>query len=304
MSALDYNPAVRATKRPRVSDGQPWQDDELFPTPPWATRALCRHVLPRLEAADPVTGLYPLSALDPACGEGHMALALREYFPLVTASDVHAYGFGGLGDFLHPSEIYAPRDWVVTNPPFNLGPDFVRRAFAVAKRGVAMLVRTAFLEGEERYRELYARTPPALIAQFVERVPMHRGRWVVNGTSATAYCWLVWHTDRAEGADPAFMWIPKSRQALSRPDDWLRFSGCMDLPRTHPAVKLMEDAGVRRQLTLAELKSHLASRAAGAPAGRPTSADARSGLRPAADGERPAPASIGDIRRELEARLI
>ena len=48
MSALDYNPAVRATKRPRVSDGQPWQDDELFPTPPWATRALMQIVLPRL----------------------------------------------------------------------------------------------------------------------------------------------------------------------------------------------------------------------------------------------------------------
>ncbi len=258
---------------------EPADSLDFFPTPPWATRAFCRHVLPAFETADPVTGLYPLQAIDPACGEGHMALALREYFPLVTASDIHPYGFGDRGDFLHPDEIYAPRDWVITNPPFNLGAAFVQRAMTVAKRGVAMLVRTAFLEGEGRFAELFSRTPPAAIYQFVERVPMHRGRWVVDGTTATAYCWLVWHTSQPDGAEPAFRWIPKSRQALSRPDDWLRFSGCMDLPKTHPAIKAMEAAGIRRLLTLAELRLHLSA-------------------------QRPAPASLADIRRELEARLI
>ena len=41
--------------------------------------------------------------------------------------------------------------------------------------------------------------------------------------------------------DPLFTWIPKSRRALSKPDDWLRFSGCMDLPKEHAAMKALEE---------------------------------------------------------------
>lgn len=219
---------------------EPTDSLDFFPTPPWATRALCVHVLPRFEPIDTNTGLFPMMAADPACGEGHMALALREYFPTVTATDIFGYGFGGIADFLHPDERFAPRDWIITNPPFNLGPEFVLRALALARRGVAMLVRTAFLEGEGRYDELYRSNPPHMIAQFIERVPMHRGRWVINGKTATSYCWLVWHKVAPRPADPPFTWIPKSRQLLTKPDDWLRFGGCMDLPKDHEAVRLIE----------------------------------------------------------------
>lgn len=261
---------------------EPADSLDFFPTPPWGTRALCAHVLPRFETVDARTGLYPLNALDPGCGEGHMALALRDYFPVVTASDVFPYGFGDVGDFLHPSEIYAPRDWVIMNPPFNLAVEFVKRAFEVARRGVAVLVRTAFLEGEERHDTLFARTPPALVAQFIERLPMHRGRWVVNGKTATSYCWLVWHTNQpASAREPAFAWIPKSRASLTRHDDWLRFSGCMDIPKGHPA----NPDGHARQLTLAELQERVKKMRA---------------MR----AERPAPATIADIKRDMEARLL
>jgi hypothetical protein len=219
---------------------EPADSLDYFPTPPWGTRAFCEHLLPRFERRDAATGVYGLDALDPCCGEGHMALALREYFPIVTASDLFGYGFGDRGDFMHPDEIYAPRDWVVMNPPFNLGVEFILRALKVARRGVAALVRTGFLEGEERQDRLFAPTPPALVAQFVERLPMHRGRWVVNGKSATAYSWLVWHTHQPRG-EPRFCWLPKSRRQLTRHDDWLRFSGCQDLPPTHPAMAVRRD---------------------------------------------------------------
>ena len=217
---------------------EPADSLDYFPTPPWATRAFVRHVLPKFETVDYLTGIYGLSALDPACGEGHMALALRESLYLVTASDIFPYGFGGVADFLRPYNIAAPRDWVITNPPFNLGPDFVLRALSIAKRGVAMLVRTAFLEGEERQERLFQHHKPAMVAQYVERVPMHRGRWVVNGTTATAYCWIVWHTNHNANAEPSFMWIPKSRRVLTKHDDWLNFSGCVDIPKKHEAMKL------------------------------------------------------------------
>ncbi|ESY05257.1 MULTISPECIES: hypothetical protein [unclassified Mesorhizobium] len=278
MNARLENTAVMAR---RV---EPADSLDFFPTPPWGTRAFCTHVLPRFETPDENTGLFPLMAIDPACGEGHMALALREYFPLVTASDVFDYGFGGVADFLHPDANLAPRDWIITNPPFNLGPDFVLAALDLARRGVAMLVRSAFLEGEGRFAKLYRRNPPHIIGQFIERLPMHRGRWVINGTTATSYCWLVWHKHSRRPADPAFSWIPKSRKLLSKPDDWLRFNGCMDVPKNHAvmrAIEALKKPKVYREpvLTIAQVRAE-AERLA-----------------------RPVPATIADITREL-GRLL
>lgn len=235
---------------------EPADSLDYFPTPPWATRAFCTHVLPLFEVIDPVTGLFGVDAIDPACGEGHMAAVLREYMPAVTASDIFPYGFGGVADFMHPDEIYAPRGWVITNPPFKLAVDFVQRALSIAKRGVAMLVRTAFLEGEERQELLFGPNPPALIAQYVERVPMHKGRWSVNGTSATAYCWLVWLAGGAR--EPRFTWIPKSRKILTNPDDWMRFGGCFDLDAKHQAVQLAEQWKRQPALSLAAVRANMA----------------------------------------------
>jgi hypothetical protein len=63
-------------------------------------------------------------------------------------------------------------DWIITNPPFNLACEFALRAISIARAGVALLVRSAWSEGGDRYRDLFSKHPPALIAQFAERVPM------------------------------------------------------------------------------------------------------------------------------------
>lgn len=259
---------------------EPADSLDFFPTPPWATRAFCEHVLPHFEVFDPITKLSGLaiSAWDPACGEGHMALALEDAFDSVVASDIFDYGFGTVADFLHP-ELRAPDvDWIVTNPPFNQGPDFVLRALDHARRGVAVLVRMQFLEGEKRLETLFRPTPPAAIYQFAERVPMHRGRWVVNGSTATAYAWVVWRRDATPGTE--FHWIPKSRIALSRHDDWLRFSGCEDLPKEHAAMK--QQGGYREPVvTLAQVRAEAEAKRAAA-----------------------APATIGDVKQAVMARLL
>ncbi len=255
---------------------EPADSLDFFPTPPWATRAFCTHVLPAFEPAP----LQYLVAVDPACGEGHMALALEEYFGQVEASDIFDYGYGTVADFLHPDHPgYAQCDWIITNPPFNLAGDFIRQALKLARRGVAMLCRTQFQEGEDRHATIFAPHPPVAIAQYIERVPMHRGRWVVNGKSATAYEWFVWLKEPA-GHRTAFQWIPKSRLVLSRHDDWLRFSGCMNLPKTHAAMVLAEELarpkGYRPPaLTLAEVRAE------------------------AEREQRPVPATLGDIAAAL-----
>lgn len=194
---------------------EPHDSLDYFPTPPWATRALCRY----LEHADPIE---TMRAWEPACGEGHMARPLAEYFGMVYASDVHEHGFGDRLDFLWPYQGPA-FDWIITNPPFRLADQFAQTAIDRAVRGVALFVRAAFLEGKERYRTLFSVRKPSAILQFTERVPLVKGRVDKEAASATAYCWIVWRCRPHKPAGdtvPAFIWIPPCRKQLEREGDY------------------------------------------------------------------------------------
>ena len=184
-----------------------------FPTPPWATRALCEWIA----SHDDRLCIFQ-TALEPACAEGHMVKALAEYFSTVDGSDVHDYGFGCVRDFLWIEDLYGSYDWSITNPPFRLADQFATKALKLAGRGVALLVRTAFLEGGERYRTLFCKTPPSDILQFCERVPMFKGRLDRKGSTATAYCWLVWRKRAPHGTH--FHWIAPCRKRLERDSDY------------------------------------------------------------------------------------
>jgi hypothetical protein len=182
-----------------------------FPTPPWATRGLLEHVLDKER-------LSSHTCLEPACGAGHMAKVLKEYFSEVKSSDAYHYGYGTVRDFLtYPYEMNAV-DWVITNPPFRLAEVFVLRALHVARLGVAILARTVFLESSGRYREIFEETPPTIFAQFVERVPMVKGRLDRNATTATGYAWFVW--DKQTRVAPRLAWIPPCRKELEKYDDY------------------------------------------------------------------------------------
>jgi len=182
-----------------------------FPTPPWATRALIEHVLKD-------KALSSMSCLEPACGVGHMAKVLKEYFQKVEAADVWDYGYGSVRNFLVHEYKLESYDWLITNPPFRLAEEFVLRALPVVRSGVAILARTVFLESSGRYRAIFEKTPPATFAQFVERVPMVKGRLDKSATTATGYCWLVWR--KSAQAFPQLVWIPPCRKALERVDDY------------------------------------------------------------------------------------
>lgn len=212
---------------------EPHDSLDYFPTPPWATRALCewlQNPADRLFGGPehaPTTG--NLTVWEPACGEGHMAWPLLEYFRTVLATDVHDYGASfpeqaAVVDFLWDTPEAVKEiavDWVITNPPFRLAARFITKARREATEGVAMLVRTAFLEGQVRHRKLFSESPPSVILQFSERVPMVKGRLDRKKSTATAYCWLVWFTGSALSNTPTrFEWIAPCRKRLDRDADW------------------------------------------------------------------------------------
>lgn len=203
---------------------------DFFPTPPWATRALCEHLNRWGNIAHDI-------CWEPACGAGDMVRPLREAFRGVHASDVHDYGSpyqDRLCDFLMPGSEppYIPSqgvNWIITNPPFRLAEEFALRAFGIARDGVALFVRIAFLEGGGRFERLFRPHRPEWILQFCERVPVFKGRLDAAGSTATAYCWVIWtggmrHNIPAEPWDPthypAFSWIPPCRARLEREGDY------------------------------------------------------------------------------------
>ncbi|WP_223479051.1 SAM-dependent methyltransferase [Oricola indica] len=184
-----------------------------FPTPPWATRALLEHVIERGGYASHLT------CLEPACGAGHMSKVLKEYFKDVRSADAFDYGYGHVEDFLSVKYSKGSWDWVITNPPFRLAEDFILEALPVARRGVAMLVRTVFIESVGRYERIFSQIPPTSVAQFVERVPMVKGRLDSKASTATGYAWIVWDKNY-ESSFTQMKWIPPCRKRLEKDGDY------------------------------------------------------------------------------------
>jgi hypothetical protein len=210
-------------------------DDSLddFPTPPWSTRAVIEHIVLPLIGPEEIK---LIAVREPACNRGYMAKPLAEYFGDVIATDIFDYGYERqrpTSDYLFGPHQYAA-EWTFTNPPFRLAEQFIKWSFETPLwRGTAVIVRSAFLEGSNRFEKLFSVRPPAIVAQHVERVIMTKGivrdpskeywdpvtnKWRRPST-ATSYSWLIWLRD-APHAGTRMMWIPPCRKAMERPGDY------------------------------------------------------------------------------------
>lgn len=223
---------------------EPHDSLDDFPTPPWATRAMIERVIMPTYAHAPEIGrlkLRTMSVREPCANRGYMVKPLAEYFGAVFPSDIFDYGYGYPQlDYLFPGDM-SPAHWSIFNPPFALALQFIQKSFETPGWvGTAALVRTAFLEGTDRYEKLYRTNPPNVVAPFAERVVMHEGKlrdpnklyWNPKGrdsktglktgalqkpSTATSYCWLVWFKDVTT---QSITWIRPIRRSLERPDDY------------------------------------------------------------------------------------
>lgn len=199
---------------------EPKDSLDLFPTPLWATRALCEWIKCNIGR------LCDRTVWEPACGLGHMVRALSEYFAEVHASDVYEHSYcEWVQDFLYPTAFPNARfeapDWIITNPPFRLAQQFIERSLPIATEGVAIFARTAFLESRPRYA-FFKDCAPTDVLQFVERVPLLKGRVSNTTETATAYCWLLWRKGVTRDRGVAWLrWIPPCRKELERAGDYI-----------------------------------------------------------------------------------
>ncbi len=154
--------------------------DDLYQTPPEATRALLR-----------VENL-PRHVWEPACGPGAIVNVLREAGHAVVATDLRSYGCPdseGCIDFLMERRAPAGVEAVITNPPYKLAGEFVQHALTLVPR-VYMLLRLAFLESERR-SVILDNGQLARVHIFKRRLPfMHREGWTgPQANSAIAFAW-------------------------------------------------------------------------------------------------------------------
>jgi hypothetical protein len=165
-----------------------------------------------------------------------MATVVAEFaVSSVTASDIFDYGYGiAPVDFLNDPHLVRPA-WIITNPPFSTACEFTLLALDLATEGVAMLVRMQWIEGIGRYEKLFRDRSPSLYAPFVERVPMVKGRWDPNASTATSYAWFVWVKGCA--APTQVFWIPPGcRGSLTLLDDRQQFAAWSLTPADAPLL--------------------------------------------------------------------
>lgn len=121
---------------------------DFYPTPPECTQALCDAWL-----------AAPARIWEPACGDGAICRVLERNGHTPIGSDLHARGYGTTADFL----CFQPRGFncIVTNPPFALAEEFIRRArgFGVP---FAMLLKATYWHAATR-QKLFRETGPSNI---------------------------------------------------------------------------------------------------------------------------------------------
>lgn len=162
--------------------------------------------------------------LEPCVGGGHMADGIDEYLAITNqigkawtvGTDIKDRGYEndfweleyGL-DFFADDYPHDEADWVIMNPPYGVIEPFTIRALEIAKKGVIMLARMQFLEGEGRYEKILQANPPTDVYVYVDRIQCWKDGLKPEGSSAQAYAWFVWDKER-NLTTPKIHWIRRA----------------------------------------------------------------------------------------------
>jgi len=163
----------------RMTGGNPGKKRsvaDFYPTPPDVTQALMNAIH------------IPLCSKvwEPACGEGHMVRVLRDNGLDVTATDIMTGT-----DFLAAQKPMGT-EWIITNPPFSLAEEFIRKCLQ-HKVPFALLLKSQFWHAKKRY-DLFLEHKPAYVMPltwrpdfcFMERKEGERAAPLMD------VCWCVW----------------------------------------------------------------------------------------------------------------
>jgi hypothetical protein len=164
--------------------------DDYYQTPREATYALLKAFK------------VPNAVYEPACGAGAIVNILRAEGHTVHASDLVDRGCpdSSVSNFLEQTKPIPGVDVCLTNPPFKIAHEFIRKSRELYPMTI-MLLRLAFLESMKRSDILDA-GDLSKVMLFRRRLPfMHRENYTGkrNSNSAMPFCWMVWSRDHHSG---------------------------------------------------------------------------------------------------------
>ena len=106
----------------------------------------------------------PKHIWEPSCGTGCLSKRLIEKGYDVFSSDLvdRGYGTGGMNFFEQASLPDENTECILTNPPYKFATDYVIHALSLLPKGgyLCLFLKTTFAEGQERFRRIFAFTPP------------------------------------------------------------------------------------------------------------------------------------------------
>lgn len=156
------------------------------------------------------------SISEPAAGEGHISVVLKEKYPyseivstdLVQREERFGVHIEGGVDFL-TYDFGRRFDNIVTNPPFSIAQEFIERALQLANDKVVIFAKIQLLEGNKR-KEMFANAPLKYVYVFSKRVtPLRNGEELdekgKQWSSTMCFAWFVFEK-KYEG-EPIIRWI-------------------------------------------------------------------------------------------------
>jgi len=131
---------------------------------------------------------------EPACGDGAMSRVIESYGHNVISSDISplSYGIPNL-DFLSDTSQIGAFDAIITNPPFILSEEFIRKSIKEA-RLVCILLKSQYWHASKRLK-LFNEFPPSHILPLTWRPDFleHERTDGKKGSPTMDVCWSVWN---------------------------------------------------------------------------------------------------------------
>lgn len=171
---------------------------DLYPTPVDGTES----VIPALKVLAEYAG--GMRVWEPACGDGRLARVLEHHGFQVDATDLRPYsGYGNVRctrdtisggfDFLNDDPVrkwgWEPKpDLIVTNPPFSLAEQFIKKALTYTPN-VAMLLKQSYWNAASRL-PFFHEHRPAFVLPLTFRLAFleeERGKSPIMDC-----CWVIW----------------------------------------------------------------------------------------------------------------
>jgi hypothetical protein len=167
-------------------------DSDFYVEPEWAVEALLKAV----------TFRGPIH--DPAAGTGTIVRVAQQFGYEATGADLVDRGRGfPVQNFLHDRMYHRA---LVFNAPYKLNEEFIRHALRMGSE-FAALVRVPFLNGQERYWNLFLVHPPTRVLILSERASLPPGGTDIPAKGGTSdYTWIYWNPDYC--GPTTIEWLP------------------------------------------------------------------------------------------------